>query len=158
VKARRNKASLRASYVPEILQLAQAFNDQERRLATLSMAAAWLSLAEQHLKNCAIAETVLVYETSTPVDEQRKPPPVNEPPPPLDEPQTPPPADEPERPPPLDDPPPAKEPPPLRLSPIKPDNPGYKRSARIGARPARKFSTPPERLVIASEAKRSNPV
>jgi hypothetical protein len=107
------------------LQLAQAFNDQERRLATLSMAAAWLSLAEQHLKNCEIAETVLVYGTSTPVDERRKPPPVNEPPPPLDEPPTPPPADEPERPPPLDDPPPAKEPPPLRLSPIKPDNPGY---------------------------------
>ena len=55
------------------LQLAQAFNDQERRLATLSMAAAWLSLAEQHLKNCEIAETVLVFETSTPVDERRKP-------------------------------------------------------------------------------------
>jgi hypothetical protein len=45
------------------LELAQTFNDQERKRIMLGMANAWLTLAEQHLKN---SETVLVYETPTP--------------------------------------------------------------------------------------------
>jgi hypothetical protein len=65
------------------LALAQTFNDRERRLVMLGMANAWLTLAEQHLRN---SETVLVYETPTPV---------NKPPPPPDQPQKPPPIDEP---------------------------------------------------------------
>jgi hypothetical protein len=43
----------------------------------LGMANAWLTLAEQHLKNC---ETVLVYETPPLVDEPPKPSPVSDPP------------------------------------------------------------------------------
>jgi hypothetical protein len=45
------------------LELAQTFNDQERRQIMLGMANAWLMLAEQHIKN---SQTVLVYETPTP--------------------------------------------------------------------------------------------
>lgn len=50
------------------LELAQTFTDPENKRALLGMANAWLTLAEQHLKN---SETTLVYET---------PPPRNEPP------------------------------------------------------------------------------
>ena len=45
------------------LELAQTFSDQERKRIMLGMANAWLTLAEQRLKN---SETVLVYETPTP--------------------------------------------------------------------------------------------
>jgi len=44
------------------LELAHGFKDQERKQVMLSMANAWLTLAEQHLKN---SETALVYETPT---------------------------------------------------------------------------------------------
>jgi NADPH:quinone reductase-like Zn-dependent oxidoreductase len=40
------------------LELAQTFNDQERKRIMLRMANAWLTLAEQHLKN---SETVLMH-------------------------------------------------------------------------------------------------
>jgi hypothetical protein len=40
----------------------------ESKRAMLGMANAWLTLAEQHLKNC---ETVLVYEKPPLVDERR---------------------------------------------------------------------------------------
>jgi hypothetical protein len=92
------------------LQLARSFSDRECRLIMLGMANAWLTLAEQHLKNSG---TVLVYET-----------PPNEPPNPrpVDEPPTPPPIDEPSKPP-VNNPPPAKEPPPMHLRQAgKPDN------------------------------------
>ena len=49
----------------------------ESKRAMLGMANAWLTLAEQHLKNC---ETVLVYETPPLVDEPPKPSPVSDPP------------------------------------------------------------------------------
>ncbi len=45
------------------LELAQTFNGRESKRNLLAMASAWLTLAEQHLKN---SETVLVYETPTP--------------------------------------------------------------------------------------------
>lgn len=45
------------------LQLAQTFNDPESKRALLGMACAWLTLAEQHIKN---SETALVYKTPTP--------------------------------------------------------------------------------------------
>jgi hypothetical protein len=48
------------------LELAQTFNDRERRLVMLGMANAWLTLAEQHLRN---GETVLADEPPTPVNE-----------------------------------------------------------------------------------------
>jgi hypothetical protein len=44
------------------LELAQTFKDLERKRIMLGMANAWLTLAEQHLKN---SQTVLVYETPT---------------------------------------------------------------------------------------------
>jgi len=55
------------------LELAQRFNDQERKRIMLGMANAWLKLAEQHLRN---SETVLVYQTLTTANE---PPTANEP-------------------------------------------------------------------------------
>jgi hypothetical protein len=42
------------------LELARTFNDPERKQVMLGMANAWLTLAEQHLKN---SQTTLVYET-----------------------------------------------------------------------------------------------
>jgi hypothetical protein len=48
------------------LELAQAFNDQERKQIMLAMANPWLTLAEQHVKN---SQTTLVYETPTPASE-----------------------------------------------------------------------------------------
>jgi hypothetical protein len=93
------------------LELAQTFTDPESKRSLLGMANAWLTLAEQHLKN---SETTLVYET---------PPPRNEPPPPVDEPPKPPPANESPKPPPVNDSPPAKESPPLHLNAAKPDEP-----------------------------------
>jgi hypothetical protein len=45
------------------LTLDQMFNDQERKRIMLRMASAWLTLAEQHLKNI---ETPLVYQPPTP--------------------------------------------------------------------------------------------
>jgi hypothetical protein len=67
------------------LELAQTFNDQERKRIMLRMADAWLTLAEQHLKN---SETVLMHETPTRANEPPTPPPVDEPPtpPPIKEP------------------------------------------------------------------------
>ena len=41
------------------LELAQRFNDQERKRIMLGMANAWLKLAEQHLRN---SETVLAAQ------------------------------------------------------------------------------------------------
>jgi hypothetical protein len=92
------------------LTLAQTINDHESKHALLGMANAWLTLAEQHVKN---SETVLVYET---------PPQRNEPPPP-DEPSKPPSANDPPTPPPVTDPPPANKPPPLSLNLAKSDDP-----------------------------------
>jgi hypothetical protein len=77
------------------LTLAQTFSDQKSKRAMLGMANAWLTLVEQHLKNC---ETVLVYETPPLVDEPPKPSPVS-------------------------DPPSVGEPPALRLNPSEPDDP-----------------------------------
>jgi hypothetical protein len=67
-------------------ELAQTFNDQERRRVMLGMANAWLTLAEQHLRN---SKTVLAHETPATTNE----PPPNQPPEPqpVDEPATPPP-------------------------------------------------------------------
>jgi hypothetical protein len=93
------------------LELSQTFNDRQRRLALLGMANAWLTLAEQHLRN---RETASVFETPTPV---------NEPPPPLDKPPKPPPIDEPATRPPMKDPPPANEPPPQGLEPAGQNDP-----------------------------------
>jgi hypothetical protein len=83
------------------LTLAQRFNNRESKHALLGMAKAWLTLAEQHVKN---SKTVLVYETPPPVNEPPKPQPVSEPPP-------------------VNDPPPVSEPLALRLNPPKPDDP-----------------------------------
>jgi hypothetical protein len=88
------------------LELAQTFNDRERRLAMLGMANAWLSLAEQQLRNLS---TALASEIPTPI---------NEPLPRPDQPPKPPPIDEPPKWPPMKDPPPAIEPPPQRLDPL----------------------------------------
>jgi len=87
------------------LVLARTFNDRERRLAFLGMVNAWLTLAEQHLRN---RETVLVYVTPTPL---------NEPPPPADQPPKPPPIDEPGTP--MKDPPPSNEAPAAALGPCR---------------------------------------
>jgi hypothetical protein len=86
------------------LALAQKFNDQESKRAMLGMANAWLTLAEQHLKN---SETVLVYETPPAFNEPSKAPPVNEPP----------------TPPAVSEPPPVNEQPSVGLNPAKPDDP-----------------------------------
>jgi hypothetical protein len=48
------------------LELAQTFNDQERKRVMLSMANAWLTLAETHLRN---SETVLADETPATANE-----------------------------------------------------------------------------------------
>jgi hypothetical protein len=45
------------------LELAHNFKDRKSRRILLGMANAWLTLAEQHLKN---SKTALVYETQTP--------------------------------------------------------------------------------------------
>ena len=92
------------------LELAQTFNDRERRLAMLGMANAWLSLAEQQLRNLS---TALASEIPTPI---------NEPLPRPDQPPKPPPIDEPPKWPPMKDPPPAIEPPPQRLDPAGQDD------------------------------------
>ena len=91
------------------LELAQSFNDQERKRIMVGMANAWLTLAEQHLRN---SESGLLYETLTTANERS--PPVSAPPTP--------PADEPRRPPPVNDPAPAKEPPQLHPA-NEPDDP-----------------------------------
>jgi hypothetical protein len=44
------------------LELAQTFNDQDRKRIMVGMANAWLTLAEQHLRN---SESTLLYETLT---------------------------------------------------------------------------------------------
>ena len=44
------------------LELAQTFNDQDRKRIMVGMANAWLTLAEQHLRN---SESALLYETLT---------------------------------------------------------------------------------------------
>jgi hypothetical protein len=49
------------------LELAQVFNDQERKQIMLAMANAWLTLAEQHLKN---SETALLYKAPTTASER----------------------------------------------------------------------------------------
>ena len=48
------------------LELAQVFNDQERKQIMLAMASAWMTLAEQHVKN---SENTLEYETPTTANE-----------------------------------------------------------------------------------------
>jgi hypothetical protein len=45
-------------------EIAQRSQDPEIKLALLTMAQAWLMLADQAIKN---SETVLVYETPTPI-------------------------------------------------------------------------------------------
>jgi hypothetical protein len=47
----------------EMRKVAQSSSDDKSKLALLDMAQAWLTLAEQALKNI---ETVLVYETPVP--------------------------------------------------------------------------------------------
>lgn len=93
------------------LELAQRFNDRERRLSLLGMANVWLTLAEQHLRN---RESAPIHDTPTPF---------NEPPPPPEQPPEPPPVDEPGKRPPMKDPPPANEPPPQRMDPAGQDEP-----------------------------------
>jgi hypothetical protein len=97
------------------LKLAQDFTDRESKRALLGMANAWLTLAEQHLKN---SQTILLYETPSAGNDPLSP--VNEPPPPPDEPPSPPPIDEPPKPPVNE--PPAKEPSPMRLDAAKSDD------------------------------------
>jgi hypothetical protein len=86
------------------LALAQTFNDRESKRAMLGMANAWLTLAEQHVKN---SETVLVCETPPAFNEPSKSPPVNESP----------------KPPAVSEPPPVNEQPSVGLNPAKPDDP-----------------------------------
>ena len=100
------------------LALAQTFTDIENKRSLLAMANAWLTLAEQHLKN---SEIVLVHETRSPVNEppaqsNERPQPPAAPAPPLID-ALPPPATEPPKSPPIG------EPPSLSLDPVKPDDP-----------------------------------
>jgi hypothetical protein len=84
------------------LEVAQSFNEPEAKRSLLAMANAWLMLAALRERST---------ETGRPGEPSRQ---VNEPHLPLDEPLKPPPAD---------NPPAAKEPPPLRLKLAKPDDP-----------------------------------
>jgi hypothetical protein len=114
----------------QCLQLAQSFNDRERRLIMLGMANAWLTLAGQHLKNSEPYWSTRRHHRSISCRGRLMQPPN---PRSVDEPPTPRPVDAPSKPP-VNDPPAAKESPPLHLGQTdKPADPIQSYSANLRA-------------------------